>query len=334
MNSPIKFSLIVPVFNRPDEARELLQSLTAQTYADFEVIIVEDGSQQTCEKEVALYQEKLNIKYFSKANEGPGLTRNFGAQRASGNYFIFFDSDCLIPQAYMQIVKNALETNWLDVFGGPDAAHPSFTPIQKAISYSMTSFFTTGGIRGGEKKVDVFHPRSFNMGFSREVFERTGGFAKMRFGEDLDMSMRIIEAGYKAGLIREAFVYHKRRTDFRKFFKQVHNSGIARINLYKRHPQTLKLVHFAPAIFVIFLALAILAALAGFWSGIIMLLIYFVIIFIDSWRKNSDVNVALFSVQSAFVQHMGYGTGFIKAFWQRIVLGKPEFHAYEKNFYK
>lgn len=334
MKNPLQFSLIIPVFNRPDEVRELLQSLTVQTFKEFEVVIVEDGSQQTCENEVELFRNKLNIKYFNKHNEGPGLTRNYGAKHAVGNYFIFFDSDCLIPEAYMQVVKNALETNWLDVFGGPDAAHPSFTPIQKAISYSMTSFFTTGGIRGGKKKVDVFHPRSFNMGFSKEVFEKTGGFAKMRFGEDLDMSMRIIEAGYKAGLIREAFVYHKRRTDFRKFFKQVHNSGIARINLYKRHPQTLKLVHFAPAVFVIFTLLAIVAALFGIWAGMFILLLYFLLIFIDSWRQYNNVEVAFLSAQSAFVQHIGYGSGFIKAFWRRIILGKPEFHAYERNFYK
>ncbi|MGZ5244455.1 MAG: glycosyltransferase [Bacteroidia bacterium] len=334
MNLPLQFSLIIPVYNRPDEVRELLQSLTLQTYTDFEVIIVEDGSQQTCENEVEQYRSKLNIKYFYKENEGPGLTRNFGAEKASGNYFIFFDSDCLIPQAYMQVVKNALETNWLDVFGGPDAAHPSFTPIQKAISYSMTSFFTTGGIRGGKKKVDVFHPRSFNMGFSKEVFEKTGGFAKMRFGEDLDMSIRIIEAGYKAGLIREAFVFHKRRTDLHKFFKQVHNSGIARINLYKRHPQTLKLVHFAPAIFVVFAVSAFVALLFNLFGGILILAAYFILIFIDSWRANKSAKVALLSVQSTFVQHFGYGTGFIKAFWLRIILGKPEFHAYEKNFYK
>ncbi|RYD74571.1 MAG: glycosyltransferase [Sphingobacteriales bacterium] len=334
MNAPLKFSLIVPVFNRPEEVRELLQSLTAQTYTEFEVIIAEDGSQQTCENEVALFRDKLDIKYFYKPNEGPGLTRNFGANKASGNYFIFFDSDCLIPDAYMQTVKNALETELLDVFGGPDAAHPSFSPIQKAISYSMTSFFTTGGIRGGDKKVDVFHPRSFNMGLSKEVFEKTGGFAKMRFGEDLDMSMRIIEAGYKAGLIREAFVYHKRRTDFRKFFRQIHNSGIARINLYKRHPQTLKIVHFVPAVFVVFLAFSLLLLLFGYLTGIFIILAYFTVILIDSWQLNNDLEIGLLSVQSSFVQHLAYGTGFIKAFWQRIILGKPEFHAYEKNFYK
>lgn len=330
----LKFSLIIPVYNRPDEARELLESLTKQTYKDFEVIIVEDGSTQTCEAAIQPYFSKLHLKYFFKENEGPGLTRNYGAARATGNYFIFFDSDCLIPEQYMQVLFTHLQQNRLDAFGGPDRSHPSFTPVQKAISYSMTSFFTTGGIRGGDKKVDVFHPRSFNMGFSKEVFDRTKGFSSMRFGEDLDMSLRIIAAGYKAGLIREAYVYHKRRTDFRKFFKQVHNSGIARINLYKRHPQSLKAVHFLPAMFVLFLIFALVTLVFGWWYFAAVLVFYFVLIFFDSYKENKSREVAWLSVQAAFVQHMGYGTGFLKAFWRRIILGKPEFHAYKKNFYK
>lgn len=330
----LKFSLIIPVYNRPDEARELLESLTKQTYKDFEVIIVEDGSSQSCEAEIQSYFSKLDLKYFFKENQGPGLTRNYGAERASGNYFIFFDSDCLIPEQYMQTVSTHLQQNWLDAFGGPDRSHPSFTPVQKAISYSMTSFFTTGGIRGGDKKVDVFHPRSFNMGFSKKVFEKTKGFSSLRFGEDLDMSLRIIEAGYKAGLIREAYVYHKRRTDFRKFFKQVHNSGIARINLYKRHPKSLKAVHFLPAMFVLFLVFSLVTLIFGWWYFVAILVFYFVAIIFDSYKENKSWNVAWLSAEAAFVQHMGYGTGFLKAFWRRIILGKPEFHAYKKNFYK
>lgn len=334
MPARLRFSIIIPVYNRPDEVRELLDSLTKQTYRDFEIIIVEDGSQQKCEDELKPFYDRLNLRYFDKPNEGPGPTRNFGAKQATGNYFIFFDSDCLIPSQYMQAVSEHLEKTYLDAYGGPDAAHESFTPIQKAISYSMTSFFTTGGIRGGDKKVDVFHPRSFNMGFSKEVFEKTGGFARLRFGEDLDLSMRIVEEGFKTGLIREAFVYHKRRTDFRKFFKQVHNSGIARINLYKRHPSTLKGVHFAPALFVVVFGFAVFGLLVGYYHLLVLLIFYFLLIFGDAWREYNSVHVAWLSVLAAFVQHMGYGTGFIKAFWRRIVLGKPEFHAYEKNFYK
>jgi glycosyltransferase involved in cell wall biosynthesis len=330
----IHFSIIIPVYNRPDEISELLESLIKQTYPYFEVIVVEDGSKIPCEDAIAPYFNRLDLKYFSKTNEGPGQTRNYGAQKATGNYFIFFDSDCLIPPHYMQTVHDHLQQHWLDVYGGPDAAHPSFTVIQKAISYSMTSFFTTGGIRGGDKKVGVFHPRSFNMGFSREVFEKTQGYSDMRFGEDLDMSMRIIEAGYQAGLIRDAFVYHKRRTDYRKFFKQVHNSGIARINLNKRHPGTLKIVHTAPALFVIFSLLSILLLLFGIWQLFALIVFYLLLIFIDAIRQYNSLAVALNAVIATVVQHYGYGTGFIKAFWLRIILGRPEFHAYRTNFYK
>jgi GT2 family glycosyltransferase len=330
----MKFSLIIPVFNRPEEVRELLQTLTEQTDAGFEVIIVEDGSNVDCRSEVAAFENRLNIRYYAKQNEGPGLTRNYGAKMAHGEYFIFFDSDCLIPAHYIATVRSCLNEHWLGAYGGPDRSHPGFTAIQKAISYSMTSFLTTGGIRGGKKKVDVFHPRSFNMGFSRKVFEVTGGFSSMRFGEDLDMSMRIREAGFTTGLIPEAYVFHKRRTDFRKFFKQVHNSGIARINLYKRHPHTLKAVHFAPAAFVIFTIFALLMLLYGWFWPIAILIIYLLLIFIDAWRTERNITVAFLSVEAAIIQHFGYGTGFIKAFWRRIILGKPEFHAYGKNFYK
>ena len=330
----IHFSLIIPVYNRPDEARELLESLCKQTDRDFEVVIVEDGSTERCDEAIKPYFEKLNLKYFFKQNEGPGLTRNYGAKLASGNYFIFFDSDCLIPERYIEIARKAQKENYLDCFGGPDRSHPSFTPVQKAISYSMTAFLTTGGIRGGSKKMDKFHPRSFNMGISKEAFERTGGYSSMRFGEDLDMSLRIASLGLKTGLIRDAFVYHKRRTDFRKFFKQVHNSGIARINLYKRHPQSLKMVHFIPAGFVFYCIFSIITLLFGWWWFVALLLLYFIMIFMDALRLEKNICVAFLSMEAATVQHFGYGTGFIKAFWRRLILGQEEFHSFRKNFYK
>jgi glycosyltransferase involved in cell wall biosynthesis len=346
MQSP-DFSIIVPVYNRPEEVRELLESLRKQTDKDFEVIIVEDGSTDKCEDICRgvlhtpgpgtannEHNLPLRLKYFFKENEGPGLTRNYGAKKASGNYFIFFDSDCLIPADYISIVRASLKQNWLDCFGGPDRSHPSFTPVQKAISYSMTAFLTTGGIRGGDKKMDKFHPRSFNMGISREAFEKTGGYASMRFGEDLDMSLRIAGLGFKTGLIWEAYVYHKRRTDFGKFFKQVHNSGIARINLYKRHPQSLKAVHFIPALFVLYCMFSIIMLLAGYVFFIGIVIFYLLLIFIDSLRREKSLNIALLSVEATLVQHFGYGTGFIKAFWRRLILKQDEFHAYKKNFYK
>jgi glycosyltransferase involved in cell wall biosynthesis len=330
----MRFSIVVPVFNRPDEVTELLQSLCEQTYKEFEVVIVEDGSTVKCEHITDQYLDKLSIRYFFKENTGPGQTRNYGAERAHGDYVIFFDSDCIVPPDYMLIVSEQLDKNYIDAYGGPDRAHPSFTALQKAINYSMTSFLTTGGIRGGKQKLDKFYPRSFNMGYSREVYNATNGFSLMRFGEDIDMSMRILKAGFKTALIPEAYVYHKRRSNFRKFYKQVFNSGIARINLYKRHPELLKPVHTLPAMFLlgtIFLLLFSMFVSAYF---LIPLIFYIVLLFIDSYQKNKSVEVAMLSIPAGFIQLCGYGAGFIISFWRRIVRGRPEFEAFQRNFYK
>ena len=232
----MRYSVIIPVYNRPDEVDELLKSLTTQHFTDFEVIVVEDGSSVPCKEIVDRYTDKLDIKYFFKSNSGPGQSRNYGAERSEGEYLIILDSDVILPEGYFDVVEKELAASPADAFGGPDRAHDSFTDIQKAINYSMTSFFTTGGIRGGKKKMDKFYPRSFNMGVRRAVYEVLGGFSKMRFGEDIDFSIRIFKGGYICRLFPDAWVYHKRRTDLKKFFKQVHNSGIARINLYKNYP--------------------------------------------------------------------------------------------------
>lgn len=254
----MRYSVIIPVYNRPDEVDELLQSLTVQHFKGFEVVVVEDGSSIPCKGVVDRYADRLNIKYFSKPNSGPGQTRNYGAERSEGEYLIILDSDVILPEGYFDAVEKELTTSPADAFGGPDRAHDSFTDIQKAINYSMTSFFTTGGIRGGKKKMDKFYPRSFNMGVRRGVYEALGGFSKMRFGEDIDFSIRIFKNGYTCRLFPDAWVYHKRRTDLKKFFKQVHNSGIARINLYKKYPDSLKLVHLLPAVFTLGVALLLL----------------------------------------------------------------------------
>ncbi|MDX9854486.1 MAG: glycosyltransferase [Tenuifilaceae bacterium] len=327
------FSLIIPVYNRPDEVDELLQSLSKQTRSNFEVVIVEDGSTVPCKHIVDKYAQQLDIKYFSKPNSGPGTTRNYGAERANGNYFIFFDSDCIIPESYLTEVDTELQTQYVDAFGGPDRAHPSFTNLQKSINYSMTSFFTTGGIRGGKEKMDKFHPRSFNMGISKAAFEATGGYSAMRFGEDVDFSLRLVEAGYSTKLFPKAFVYHKRRTDFRKFFRQVYNSGIARINLYLLHPKSLKLVHTFPSLFTIGSMVLLLGAIVCKWA-LLPLVLFCTIIFVDSLRENKNLKVALLSVPASFIQLTGYGTGFIQAFWKRILFKSGEFKAFEKNFYK
>ena len=239
----MKYSIIVPVFNRPDEVDELLESLTHQSEKDFEVVIVEDGSQTPCEEVCKRYEHMMDIHYYYKENSGPGQSRNYGAERAKGEYLLILDSDVVLPEGYLKAVSDELSREPADAFGGPDKAHSSFTDTQKAISYSMTSFFTTGGIRGGKKKMDKFYPRSFNMGIRRDVYLRLNGFSNMRFGEDIDFSIRIFKAGCRCRLFPEAWVWHKRRTDFRKFWRQVYNSGIARINLYKKYPESLKLVH-------------------------------------------------------------------------------------------
>ena len=345
----MKYSIIVPVYNRPDEVDELLESLSNQTQKDFEVIIVEDGSVKTCKDVCDKYADILVLHYYAKKNSGPGQSRNYGAERAIGEYLLILDSDVVLPTDYIESISQSLEANPTEAFGGPDAAHPSFTPVQKAISYSMTSFFTTGGIRGGKAKLDKFYPRSFNMGIRRDVYLKLSGFSKMRFGEDIDFSYRIVEAGYHPQLFPKAWVWHKRRTDFRKFFRQVYNSGIARINLEKRHPGTMKLVHLLPAVFTIGVIGLILISAVGralmhyidrdqfYWMCFtpwIPIILYCLLICVDSTIKNYSLKVGLLSVPAAFVQLMGYGFGFIESWWKRCVLKQDEFQAFEKTFYK
>ena len=338
----LKYSIIVPVFNRPDEVDELLESLCSQTLKNFEVIIVEDGSKTPCKDVCDKYAGILDLHYYYKENSGPGQSRNYGAERANGEWLIVLDSDVVLPSNYLEAVNSSIFTHHsslsCEAWGGPDAAHPSFTPVQKAISYSMTSFFTTGGIRGSSPQsggtrgaLDKFYPRSFNMGIRRDVYLQLGGFSKMRFGEDIDFSYRIVEAGYKPQLFPDAWVWHKRRTDFRKFFRQVYNSGIARINLEKRHPGTMKLVHLLPTLFT----LGVIGCLLLIpWGGLLPLLLYSAIIFVDSSISNRSLWVGLLSVPAAFTQLMGYGLGFIESWWKRCVLKQDEFTAFEKNFYK
>ena len=329
----MKFSIIIPVFNRPDEVDELLESLCQQTVKDFEVLIIEDGSVKPCKDVCDKYANILDLHYYAKENSGPGQSRNYGAERSNGEYVIILDSDVVLPVGYLQAVEDELKQKPCEAFGGPDSAHPSFTPVQKAISYSMTSFFTTGGIRGGKAKLDKFYPRSFNMGIRRDVYLQLGGFSKMRFGEDIDFSYRIVEAGYMPRLFHEAWVWHKRRTDFRKFFRQVYNSGIARINLEKRHPGTMKLVHLLPTVFT--LGVIGLMIISLFWPlACVPIILYSAIILIDSSFKNKNAWVGILSIPAAFVQLMGYGFGFIESWWKRCVLKKDEFTAFEKNFYK
>lgn len=338
----MKYSIIVPVFNRPDEVDELLESLVNQEEKDFEVIIVEDGSQIPCEDVCGKYADQLTLRYFMKPNSGPGQSRNYGAERAEGEYLLILDSDVVLPNAYLKAVSDELDREPADAFGGPDRAHDSFTDTQKAISYSMTSFFTTGGIRGGKKKLDKFYPRSFNMGIRRDVYMELGGFSKMRFGEDIDFSIRIFKAGKRCRLFPEAWVWHKRRTDFRKFWRQVYNSGIARVNLYKKYPESLKLVHLLPMVFTLGVALLLVISLVGlvlanWWLAATPLLLLFAYYYLNvcySWYYFHNFKANILSGIAAYVQLTGYGCGFIEAWWKRCVRKQDEFTAYEKNFYK
>lgn len=345
----MKFSIIIPVYNRPDEVDELLQSLTRQTGRGFEVIVVEDGSERDCRSVCEKYVGSLDLKYFQKPNSGPGQSRNYGAERAKGEYLIILDSDVVLPEGYIQSLYDELEANPCEAFGGPDCAHPSFTDTQKAISYSMTSFFTTGGIRGGKKKLDKFYPRSFNMGIRRDVYMKLGGFSRMRFGEDIDFSIRIFKSGYRARLFPSAWVWHKRRTDMRKFFRQVYNSGIARVNLYKKYPDSLKLVHLLPTVFTVGVIALILVSAVGrilmhyddidrwYWlcaAPWLPIIAYCLLILTDSSIQNKSLKIGFTSIAAAFVQLMGYGFGFIEAWWKRCVKGQDEFQAFEKTFYK
>ncbi len=329
----MRYSVIIPVYNRPDEVDELLQSLVSQSLKDFEVIVVEDGSSVPCEDVVNKYWDKLDVHYYSKPNSGPGQTRNYGAERSKGEFLLILDSDCILPEGYLQAIEDELHREEADAFGGPDRAHDSFTRVQKAINYAMTSFFTTGGIRGGKKKMDKFYPRSFNMGVHAEAYRALGGFSNMRFGEDIDFSIRIFKAGYRCRLFPEAWVWHKRRTDLKKFFKQVHNSGIARINLYKKYPESLKLVHLLPAVFTVGVVFLLLCSLLCVWS-LLPLALFVLIVFIDASLSNKSVVIGILSVVASFIQLTGYGIGFLRAWWKRCVLGKDAFSAFEKNFYK
>ena len=311
----LQFSIIIPVYNRPQEIDELLNSLTKQAYSkSFEVVVVEDGSENISKEIVGKYSNELNIQYFLKNNTGAGASRNFGMQHATGSYFIIFDSDCIIPPNYLVEVENALTEKYTDAYGGADAAHESFTTIQKAISYSMTSFFTTGGIRGSKKAVDKFQPRSFNLGISKQAFEVTGGFDKMKIGEDIDLTFRLWDNNFETQFIENAFVYHKRRTTFQQFFRQTFAFGKARPFLNRKYPETSKITYWFPSVFSVGFLVSLLLSIFGLQFFVGFYIAYFVIIFVDSLLKNKSIKVAFFSVLTTLVQFSGYGSGFIKGF--------------------
>ena len=315
------YSIIIPVYNRPDETEDLLASLAAQTCRNFEVVVVEDGSTVPCREVIEKYAQTIPVKYFFKPNEGRSIARNYGMEHAEGDCFIFFDSDCVIPADYFEKLERMSAEEPFDCFGGPDAADASFTPVQKAINHAMTSFLTTGGIRGGKVRLEKFTPRTFNMGFTREVYARIGGFREM-FSEDIDMSTRIRLAGFSIGLYPELPVYHKRRVDFRKFLRQVYVFGMSRITLKLLYPDSLKAVHLLPALFVIgVVAMVLLAIFCSPW-WLLPLGIYLLAIFVAALWSTRSPRIALLAVPASMIQLGGYGYGFIKAFVVKILLGR------------
>lgn len=318
----MKFSIIIPVYNRPNEVQELLESLAVQTSKNFEVLLIEDGSTVRCDAVADKFKEQIDVKYFFKPNSGRSLTRNYGMERATGDYLVFFDSDCVIPEHYFEILTRELSENYCDCFGGPDRAHESFSVLQKAISHSMTSFITTGGIRGGKKVMDKYTPRTFNMGFSMEVYHKVGDFKDM-FGEDIDLSLRIQAAGFTTRLIHDAYVFHKRRVSLKSFYRQVNVFGRARIDLLLSHPGSMKLVHTFPALFVLGTIFLIVLGVFVPWAflplGLLLL-----ILFLEAVIVNRSIKIAALSVVTSIIQLWGYGSGFISAFFKKIILGRRD----------
>lgn len=329
------FSLIIPIFNRPEEIEELLQSLLVQDFKNsFEVVIVEDGSSLSCREIVEKFQSKLDISYYFKPNSGPGDSRNYGMNVAKGDYFIIFDSDCIIPPHYLSEVEKVLHLNFTDCFGGPDKALDSFSDVQKAINFAMTSFITTGGIRGGSETIDKFQPRSFNMGLSRKAFEASGGFAKIHPGEDPDLSIRLWDLGFETKLIPEAFVYHKRRIDWVKFYKQVNKFGKARPILNHWYPKYSKITFFFPTGFLLGMVLAIVTAILKSYILIFIFTIYFELLFILALLQTKSFKIGLLAVFATLIQFYGYGIGFLKSFILiQIFKQKPE-KAFPELFFK
>lgn len=330
----LSFSFIIPVYNRPDEIKELLDSFL-RIPGNYEIVIVEDGSTEPSENVIQQYKEKLNISYYFKENTGPGDSRNFGMKKAQGNYFIILDSDVLLPSNYLVEVKQFLENNYFDCYGGPDAAHESFSNLQKAINFSMTSTITTGGIRGGKKQVNKFQPRSFNMGISKRAFEQSGGFGSIHPGEDPDLSLRLIKLGFQTTLIPEAIVYHKRRISWQKFYKQVNKFGMVRPILNLWHPNSKSIVYWFPSIFCAGLVFSFaLALLSIIKLPLILYLAYFLIAFTVSFVVNKNFIIALQSIIAIAIQFFGYGYGFLKSMFYIVLLNKVPKEVFPHLFFE
>ncbi|MBW3519080.1 glycosyltransferase family 2 protein [Flavobacterium sp. NKUCC04_CG] len=331
----MRYSFVIPIYNRPDEMDELLESLSCQSYtSDFEVVVVEDGSTIDCKDVIAKYKERLNIAYFYKKNSGPGDSRNFGMRQAQGDYFIILDSDCIVPQQYLSKVDAYLKEEYVSCYGGPDKALDSFSNIQKAINFSMTSFVTTGGVRGGSEKLEKFQPRSFNMGISKEAFEISGGFGNIHPGEDPDLTIRLWNLGFKTKLFPEAFVFHKRRIDWNKFSVQVNKFGKARPILNARYPEHAKLTFWFPTVFVLGAAISLVLAMVGFTYFLGLYLLYFTILFVTAAWVEKSFLIGFLAIFSTIIQFYSYGTGFAISYYRIFIMKlKPEL-AFPELFFK
>lgn len=333
--NPLNFSFIIPVYNRPAEVEELLYSITQLSgNFNFEVVIIEDGSIESSKPVVDQFSQLLNISYFFKENSGPGDSRNYGMKHALGNYFIILDSDCLLPENYLVEVHKALQSNYVACFGGPDAAHTSFSTLQKAINFAMTSIITTGGIRGGKKQLNTFQPRSFNMGLSKSAFEASGGFGNIHPGEDPELSIRLWKLGFKTALFRDAYVYHKRRISWRKFYKQVYKFGLVRPILNKRYPKYQSLVFWFPSLFCLVLFVSLLLTMNGFYIFIVAYLLYFITAFVLALVKEQSLKIAIFGLLAIGVQFFGYGYGFLKSTVLIRIFNKAPEQQFPELFYK
>ncbi|SMC80142.1 glycosyltransferase [Moheibacter sediminis] len=357
MKENLNISIIIAVYQRTDELRELLQSLIKQIDSDFEVVVVDDGSPEKLLSVTEEFNSKLNIQYFYKENSGAGKSRNYGMESAHGNYFIFLDSDTIAPENYIQSIRKELKENYVDAFGGPDAADENFSDLQKAISFSMTSFLTTGGIRGGKKHIGKFQPRSFNMGISKEAFVKTGGFGELRIGEDPDLSMILWENGFETRLFPESKVYHKRRTSLKKFAKQVYQFGVARPILNQRHPNYTKLTFWFPSLFLIYFSFCLLSFIASFFRNEIMkinlgsiwinlnyfqistlfsipFVFYLLMIFFYSSIQNKSIKVGFFSIITTLIQFSFYGYGFLQSWLVTNLLKQKPDKIFPSHFHK
>ncbi len=342
MINDIFISVITPSYNRASELEHLMRSISAQSIDHnlFELIISDDGSTDDTEALINSWQEKasFSIKYISQENKGPGAARNHGLEKSIGELILFIDSDCEAHPKWIETIVDEYHKSEFDACGGPDGGKKDFTLLQKAIDYSMTSFFTTGGMRGhSEKMISKFYPRTHNMGVKRDKYEAVGGFGNLRHGQDIEFSHRIRTSGGKIRFIKNALVYHRRRTSLRQFIKQVFNWGVARINLGKIDTAMLEPVHFLPSLSILLSLFIILIIYQLDWGISEIFLLFFsplsIICLLGALNKK-DLRVFPILLLVIPIQIFGYGLGFLQAYIRRFIFNEAELVGFKKNYYK